>query len=244
MTGGPGMLFGWVCGAVTATAACAVVLLLMHQRHRLAERRYRTQARTDPLTGLPNRLGLYDAVDQVTEKQQVAVLLVDMDDFKLINDGLGHEAGDDVLVATGARLRQIVDHVLDGRGTPARIGGDEFVVLLPLGGVADDAAEMMARGAAVQVQRAIAQPVQVAATDAPIAVRASVGATSGLIEGLGGLLAGADAAMYRAKGLPSGAAYHPPLAADDSRPLVRHRDVRPDRASGRHRRVQRVSGVA
>ena len=95
----------------------------------------------DPLTGLPNRLYLIDKLEtaiegSVKENRLCAVLFLDLDRFKLVNDTLGHAAGDDLLIEVAGRLRSAVrggDSVRKGLGysaTVARLGGDEFVVLL------------------------------------------------------------------------------------------------------------------
>jgi diguanylate cyclase (GGDEF)-like protein len=93
------------------------------------------QALHDPLTGLPNRAllaeHLADAVDRADRTGgSVAVLFLDLDRFKLVNDSLGHDVGDHVLMTTAGRLRDLVPR----GGTLARFGGDEFVVVLDLTG--------------------------------------------------------------------------------------------------------------
>src|SRR4051794_2633440 len=95
-----------------------------------SETRMRHQSLHDALTGLPNRSLFYDRVEHAFARAQrsgslVAVFLLDVDQFKTINDSLGHEAGDDLLIALSARLQ----HVVRGSDTVARLGGDEFVVL-------------------------------------------------------------------------------------------------------------------
>ena len=89
------------------------------------------QATHDPLTGLPNRVLLLDRLEQarspgpVATAQRVAVLFLDLDHFKVVNDSLGHGVGDRLLVAIADRLRSVVRP----GDTIARFGGDEFVVL-------------------------------------------------------------------------------------------------------------------
>ncbi len=107
-----------------------------------AERRIAHMVRHDPLTDLPNRLllreRLVEAVAGITHRQKVAVLYLDVDQFKAVNDMLGHVAGDDVLKALAARLAACMDQ----RSLLARVGGDEFAVVrtMPSDAVADIAA--------------------------------------------------------------------------------------------------------
>ena len=100
-------------------------------RRKLAEDKMRQIAHFDALTGLPNRLLLADRLDQAIAQNQrnkkiLAVCFMDLDGFKLINDSLGHEAGDLLLKEVGARLQTL----LRGSDTVARLGGDEFVMLI------------------------------------------------------------------------------------------------------------------
>src|SRR3954452_12326021 len=110
--------------------AVANVLSDAIERHR-SEERVRHQALHDPLTGLPNRALLVDRLTGWHERsynsgERAALLFVDIDHFKLINDGFGHDVGDRLLTSVAARLRDAVR----AHDTVARIGGDEFVVLL------------------------------------------------------------------------------------------------------------------
>jgi len=89
------------------------------------------QAHFDSLTGLPNRFLLLDRLSQTVmmakrAKQNIAVLFIDLDNFKLINDSLGHSVGDKILIEAGERLR----NVIRGSDTVGRLGGDEFLVIL------------------------------------------------------------------------------------------------------------------
>lgn len=99
------------------------------------DRDIRRMAYTDPLTGLSNRLAFREALERrVTQLQgagrSMALLFADIDDFKRVNDSLGHDAGDEVLVQFASRIREGVERYAGGGAVLARFGGDEFVVLL------------------------------------------------------------------------------------------------------------------
>jgi diguanylate cyclase (GGDEF)-like protein len=156
--------------------------------------RLRHAATHDPLTGLANRALLQDRLGVALTPLErrlpspVAVLVVDLDDFKLVNDVQGHLAGDVLLTALGARLHSLVRL----QDTVARWGGDEFVMVLP--GCSSDAAERMA----LRVRAAVAEPVSVRGVD--LAVTASVGVAVGEPGcDLEELLARADRALLEAK---------------------------------------------
>lgn len=152
----------------------------------------------DPLTGLGNRAAMHDELGHRLEPPdasgRVAVIVVDLDEFKEINDRYGHAAGDDVLVHVGGVLRA----ACGGRGTAFRLGGDEFVVV-----VVDHDAGAAAFEIATAVHRGLANPVRSQARRFP--VRASLGVAvvdeALRASGMTGVLAAGDAALYRAKGL-------------------------------------------
>jgi diguanylate cyclase (GGDEF)-like protein len=159
-----------------------------------SEARMRHQSLHDALTGLPNRTLFYDRIEHAFARAQrsdsfVAVLLLDVDQFKTINDSLGHEAGDDLLVALSARLQ----HVVRGSDTVARLGGDEFVV------VCDVESEAEACAVAERIADAWERPIPVTA-GGEIFVSASIGITlAQRPQSAEKMLREADAAMYRAK---------------------------------------------
>jgi len=159
-----------------------------------SEARMRHQSLHDGLTGLPNRTLFYDRIEHAFARAQrtetlVAVLLLDVDQFKTINDSLGHEAGDDLLVALSARLQ----HVIRGSDTVARLGGDEFVVLCEV----ESEAESFA--VAERIADAWERPIPVG-TGGEIFVSASIGITIARgPQSAETMLREADAAMYRAK---------------------------------------------
>ena len=161
---------------------------------RLAEARVEHLAFHDPLTNLPNRLLLLDRLKQALlqasrQGRGVAVLFIDLDRFKFVNDSLGHHAGDTVLNEVAIRLRQSIR----AGDTVSRIGGDEFVVICPDVGGSEDVHRI-----ADSIQAAIARPITIGDQSA------SVDASIGIAFGLGHddaelLLRNADQAMYLAK---------------------------------------------
>ncbi len=149
----------------------------------------------DSLTGLANRVLFLDRLQQavlMAKRQGIstALLYLDLDDFKRVNDTLGHDAGDAALQVVGKRLQGSVREV----DTVSRMGGDEFAILLV--GVAEAAA---ATAVARKIRNALAIPVRLSARE--FVVTASVGVTLMPRDGVEGavLLKYADLAMYRAK---------------------------------------------
>ncbi|MGZ8491238.1 MAG: EAL domain-containing protein [Gemmatirosa sp.] len=151
------------------------------------------QAFHDPLTGLANRALFRDRVEHALAQagrssDDLAVLFLDLDDFKSVNDSLGHAEGDQLLVQVAARLL----NATRGSDTVARLGGDEFAVLLANAGGGD------AHVVANRILSSLTRPVPLAARD--IAVGASIGiATARTGETTEELLRNADLAMYQAK---------------------------------------------
>jgi diguanylate cyclase (GGDEF)-like protein len=166
------------------------------ERTEQLDRARRAMARlalTDPLTGLANRALLADRIGQATARAErgarpPCLVLLDLDGFKTINDGLGHDAGDRVLVEVARRLTGVVR----AADTVARLGGDEFAILLP--DVTDDEAERVAQRAL----RALRPPVTVAGW--AVVTSASIGVCLGRRgQSAELLLRDADTAMYAAK---------------------------------------------
>jgi diguanylate cyclase (GGDEF)-like protein len=160
-----------------------------------ANRQLRHLATHDSLTGLPNRVLLDDRLQQAIahadrDMRSFAVLICDLDRFKLINDSLGHRAGDELLQEVARRLLTVVRTA----DTVARFGGDEFVLIGTSTGDAEDAAAL-----AVRVMDVLQAPVRIAAID--IHTSPSIGIAMYPDDGvtMQALLAHADAAMYSAK---------------------------------------------
>ena len=172
------------------------------------QQRLTFQASHDALTGLPNRAALLaGGAELLSGSARLAVLLMDLDRFKEINDTLGHDYGDRLLAEVGPRLRPLVRDV----DLVARLGGDEFAVLLP------DATVDQARAAAERLRAALAVPFQVdgLALDVDVSIGVAVGAEDGT--DVVALLRQADIAMYAAKERQSGVQVYDPHADDHDR---------------------------
>ena len=167
---------------------------------KLSEDRIRHLAHHDELTGLPNRTLIRDRLEQAVGDAQrsggcLALAFVDLDGFKLVNDGLGHNAGDELLKVVGARMQRC----LRESDTLARFGGDEFVILLPdLDHDPAAIAPLLER-----VRQAVTEPVLVEGQE--VQVSSSIGVTFYPRDGVdtNALMMHADVAMYRAKELGS-----------------------------------------
>ncbi len=167
-------------------------------------------AHHDPLTGLANRVLLRERIEIAINRaasrgEMVALLSLDLDRFKVVNDLCGHQAGDEVLIRVGARLRQVVRNT----DAVARLGGDEFIVILPIGKQVGPALE-----AAQRLIAALAEPFEIGGQFAQIG--GSVGIA--LAPQHGGtpddLLRNADTALYAAKHAGRGTARLFDLAMD------------------------------
>ena len=176
-------------------AMTGVITIAENVSERDRSRRLEEAAFKDPITGMPNRR-LFDdrlaaSVDATRRKSDTfAVLYIDLDDFKSINDRYGHDVGDAVLTAVGLRIRVCIRET----DLLARLGGDEFAVLLSSldsSGYAEEVAE--------RILESLEQPL--VAADRTFSVRASIGISKFPDDGVDAsmVLRKADAAMYRAK---------------------------------------------
>jgi diguanylate cyclase (GGDEF)-like protein/PAS domain S-box-containing protein len=169
-----------------------------------AQRQLRHLAYHDALTGLPNRIAFHERLEEAVAGEPappaLAVLFVDLDDFKLINDSFGHQAGDELLRAVAARLRNAsrADELV------ARHGGDEFLLLVSgaereTGGRDLDGVRYAAEAVARRIRRALREPFVVSGVE--IFVSASIGISLFPVDApdAATLLKHADAAMYKAK---------------------------------------------
>jgi diguanylate cyclase (GGDEF)-like protein len=200
-----GVSQGIALGAIGAALSIILFLFLFHlgrsreQALRLVEERtgqLQYQALHDPLTGLPNRSLLFDRAEQMlfrSQRQPLAIgaLYVDLDNFKDVNDTFGHQLGDQLLRAVGARLAT----ALRPSDTVGRLGGDEFLVLVEGDGL-DAGPELVAE----RLHAVMSEPFELE-TREPIElnVRASIGVAVGRRDSADELFRDADVALYAAK---------------------------------------------
>jgi diguanylate cyclase (GGDEF)-like protein len=159
----------------------------------------------DPLTGLPNRLLFLDRLERAIERFQrceqalFAVMFLDLDNFKLINDSLGHQAGDRLLITIAERLETCLrasDSVcrLENGATVARHAGDEFTILLEDLKSPDDVTPIADR-----ILRAISRPVQLDSQEIVPTLSIGWAVTDAEVASAEDILREADTAMYQAK---------------------------------------------
>jgi diguanylate cyclase (GGDEF)-like protein len=228
-----------VFSAALAATATTTAGLAVYGNRRLQRRlaavngelaEVRSASLHDPLTGVANRRGITaDLAERMVSGDSWALILVDLDAFKPVNDTYGHAVGDLVLVETARRLATVIDPSTDLVG---RLGGDEFVILAssPI-----DAISMMLARDAVTVLR---EPFIVAGDDGDD-VLVEVAASVGLVQVLPGddaraVMRSADAALYRAKAAGGNTAVEfgpcePLVTVDGKRPKRRVRDQHPHR---------------
>lgn len=180
-----------------------------------ANRRLRRQALHDSLTGLPNRELFMSRLtralaDRRPDAGPLAVMFLDVDDFKTLNDTMGHGAGDAFLMAFSQRVRSAAR----GPHTVARLGGDEFAVIIEAG-----AAEVEARLVADRIHDALRRPFSVSEKQVTVTTSVGIAVTSRREVAATELLRIADIGLYRAK--DRGKNRYVLLHADDGRPARR-----------------------
>lgn len=181
-------------GAATGIAAGRTLLVRRRSLERHAEEKDH-KSQHDELTGLPNRLRMTSLIAKASDRARsdggrMAVLWLDLDGFKAVNDGLGHGAGDEVLKQMADALRDS----LRAQDVLGRFGGDEFVVLCP-----DVPSSAAAIAVAQRLGEAARRPLRIGERDHMLS--ASIGVAHGPMESADAMLGAADAAMYQAKAL-------------------------------------------
>jgi diguanylate cyclase len=200
--------------AVAVVLASARTTLAFQELLRLGD--LRRQALTDDLTGLPNRRALYANVPSRLapgRREHSALLLLDLDRFKEVNDSMGHDLGDQLLRQIGLRL----EAALRPLDLLARLGGDEFAILL------DDADETDARTVATLLGEALARPYLLGGITLQTSASIGIALFPEHSEDLTGLLRKADMAMYKAKETRTGFRVY--RGDDDSRGEARLRTL-------------------
>jgi diguanylate cyclase (GGDEF)-like protein len=209
--------FRWLLLGLLIVVAAA--LLWLHARRQAALHEIAEMAVKDPLTGLPNRVAFTRALAKAIDRHQfdgssLALLFCDLDGFKSVNDQLGHDAGDHLLVAAAERIKSVIHHAGGLSAMVARLGGDEFTVLRE-GKQVRDRAKVLAES----ITDAIARPFVLGADEVV------VGISVGLAVAQPGrdLLRDADVAMYRMKAVRRTAreAGAPDRFADSSSPQLK-----------------------
>jgi diguanylate cyclase (GGDEF)-like protein len=160
------------------------------------------QANFDSLTGLPNRMMAFDRINLEIHRarrsaQRFAVLFIDLDNFKSVNDTLGHAVGDELLIAIGARLQASLREA----DTVARLGGDEFLILVP-----DVVSEIEVEKIAERLLHAVSEPRELQGRKVVIHCSVGIAVYPENGESVEALMANADNAMYQAKAAQEGTA--------------------------------------
>ena len=180
-----------VCGEIVGVYGIAKDI----SDRKALEDQLRRQAFHDPLTGLPNRLLFMDRLRHAVKglkrsSRSIAVLFVDFDYFKLVNDGFGHEVGDQALI----EVSQIIQGCIRPGDTASRLGGDEYAVLL-----VDVAGTDEAVAVAKRLMRCFDEPINVAGHELALTPSVGIVISSSFEDAPGALLRFADLAMYQAK---------------------------------------------
>lgn len=183
-------------GGFGEMAANELALRRLLSERDIREQRLRHDSMHDALTGLPNRALFMKRLADATQRARrgedglFAVLFLDVDGFKLVNDSMGHHVGDEMLVTIARRLEECVR----GGDIVARLGGDEFAILLERIADVRDAALVAER-----VQESLLTPISIGGYDHASSASIGVALSSGASEQPEYLLRSADTAMYRAK---------------------------------------------
>jgi diguanylate cyclase (GGDEF)-like protein/PAS domain S-box-containing protein len=190
----------WLHRQVVPVEGGVVAIVRDITERRRAEERIRHMAHHDDLTGLPNRSLIRDRLDQAIlharrKGRCVAVAFIDLDGFKLVNDGLGHNAGDELLKVVGERMAGC----LRRDDTLGRFGGDEFVIIL------DDQPDdpMSIAPVLEKIRHAVTEPIELEGQEVQVSCSMGVVMYPRDGEDPNTLMMNADAAMYRAKELGS-----------------------------------------
>jgi diguanylate cyclase (GGDEF)-like protein len=201
-------------GALCFTVAAILALLIAATAYALARRaalfeaRVSKQARRDPLTGLANRTAIRERLDEAFAGPAgggaIALLVIDLDRFKYINDTHGHPIGDDLLRVVADRLRALAgpDDLV------GRLGGDEFAVIQPVAGYGDEAGVL-----ALRVCRELAAPYELGSIFASVGASVGVAFAARDATATSELLKAADMALYAAKAQGRGSVrfFHPDM---------------------------------
>ena len=171
---------------LTAATVTCILTLALRQLARKIEGEVRSLGAIDALTGLPNRTVLMDRL----EGDNIAVLYMDLDRFKVINDSLGHDTGDEVLRIAARRIRRVIRQ----NDLVVRLGGDEFVVV-----VQDREAEKVARSAARRILAALHTPLRADRRELFVTGSIGIAVKCADLKDPTELMRAADLALYRAK---------------------------------------------
>jgi diguanylate cyclase (GGDEF)-like protein len=237
-----GVALTWLLGGIALSLLLGLLMFVLgtgreRARRQLVQRtnQLHHQALHDPLTGLPNRALVIDRIEQMLARDRRldaagAVLFLDLDDFKNVNDTLGHGAGDRLLDAVSSRLSS----ALRGGDTIGRMGGDEFVVLVD-GSSPDVAPELVAQ----RLLDVMRQPFELDDASTPLTVNLSIGIATGDRDTAGQLLRDADIALYQAKtsGKNRYETFDPQMQTDISRRTDLEFDLRSALAGNQYRLV-------
>ncbi len=176
----------WYIGVVTSVVVLGLATIAARRLARHIDRQVRYLSSLDALTGLPNRTVLMERL----ERQDIAVLYLDLDRFKIINDSLGHDIGDEVLRIVAQRIRR---SIREG-DLLVRLGGDEFVIV-----VEDAEVESAADASAVRVLSAVSAPIRIQERELFVTGSIGIALKCPQLSEPTEVMRGADLALYRAK---------------------------------------------